>query len=580
MRFTAHSLSIFSVEEAGSELLVDLGTKKYGYIKVKTKNERDVAFSYGPFKDFTPLKNIMKAGASNESVCASLITARYFKIDNAGGDIEYISFSDETYQAEKKGKFVCDDVLLNKIFDICAATISLCVCPHHIGNNYMNLLPKENQEFVKNWVGFGNSDYVLVDGARRDREVWVGDLVPEVLMWWYGFGDAQVIKNSVELMLGLVKEDGYIPGSSVSWQTYYEYSAWFVVVFHQYVLLSGDIEYLEQHFDTLLKILDYLKIVIDSEGLMVLPKTQTWAYTMRRSGKIVSSNCVLARAYDSAAAMAGYLNKAEAAKVYSQKAQKLKALIFYKGYDKKKHAFFDVMDGEKAYSLDANSYAIISEICPKKYVGKTLESIEKLFRTQFGALLINPPEPDDGRNWPHNKNVWPFLVGFEAEARFKSGDHKGAVGLIKACHGNMAIQGTDTFWEIIDAKTGGFIYQRLLKTDDESLDVYDSASHGWSAGAGMLLQTYIGGISPLSPGFKTASFDPHLMGMKNIDCAVPAANGSISVKMKKISGESYAVSLSVPAQVELHYKGAGIMLKNGKKIKRLKSGEYILTDKA
>lgn len=554
------------------KVLFDLERVRMGFLYINSKTLP--VCHYGPYRHFTPFKiEFVREGEKWKS--RKFITCRYIVADRAFGDGE-AEFKDDSYQGSRTGEFLCDDERLNRIFEIAANTIQACAFPHRYGNHFRDWLSQEQLDFVENWRGEDSNDRVLVDGPRRDREVWIGDLVPEVLTWMYIFGDKTVIRNSINVILARMTEDGYIPACSISWQTYYEYSAWFLCVFYNYILLSGDMAFLNKNYSSLLKIMGYLKKVIGKDGAFCLEKQQTWAWTMQRKGRVTSSNCVLVYSYRCMAQMSRWIGEEKQAQTFDRKAGELTDLIFRESFDKSRAAFYDIMDDPTRYSLDANAYAILFDICPIQYRERTLQSMTELFRDKFGAVLLNPKEPEDGRNWLHNDQVWPFLVGFEIEARLIAGDLDGALELMLCCHGTMANHGADTFWEVMEPADGSFPVRRNCVADKEEMDTFASACHGWSASVGYLLQRYIGGIRSLSPGFKKIGFDPHPGNLNHIKTHVPTPNGVVKAEMLRLNKNVYSVEIDIPENSQLVYTGTGEFYLNDKSIINATSGKYVL----
>ena len=57
-----------------------------------------------------------------------------------------------------------------------------------------------------------------------------------------------------------------------------------------------------------------------------------------------------------------------------------------------------------------------------------------------------------------------------------------------------------------------------------------SLCHGWSGGPAAFLAERILGITPASPGFRTAKVQPKLAGLKHIAGSVPTPYGPITVE--------------------------------------------------
>ena len=110
----------------------------------------------------------------------------------------------DTDDREQSGTFVCDDALVNDIFNTAAYTIRLC-----LQNGYF-------------W-----------DGIKRDRLVWIGDLYPEMRAAQCLFGDVPETLNSLQF----VKDETPLP----KWMNNIpSYSLWWMIILADEYALNGD----------------------------------------------------------------------------------------------------------------------------------------------------------------------------------------------------------------------------------------------------------------------------------------------------------------------------------------------------
>ena len=567
----AGCVSLITDDMGKQSLLINFGRKYNGYACITIKfvagrfcakklPEEGLMYYYGPKEDFVVARSMLKASYMDDVYtfkATVLVCLQYLKLDipadwgvhGTDWTVENAGIELHMREVTHIGSFECSDELLNKIWSVGANTIHLCMFPHKHAYAYRSYQPEEVVKAIGEWHGF-ETDFVLVDGPRRDREVWVGDLLPEVRTCWYAFKDAEVIKNSIKIFADKQKENGFIPASSVSQQTFSEYCCWFVVVLHEYIMFSGDYEFLEQMKPNLYKVMEWIKGSLDEKEMLKLDKRQTWAWTLAREGYVTSTQCVLHEAYCCAAKMAKWLGCSEKENQYQEAASKLKKNIQKDAWSESIRIFKDAADDSKevSASLDANAYSILFNVADNKQMVDILDYVKKNMWTEFGSMLLYPPEQDNGFNWPHNTHIWPFAVSFEAEARFKSKDTATAIELLKRCWGAMIDKGTDTFWEVIDRDNGDFLKRKLFESED-SLDAWNGCCHGWSAGVTHLLQAYIAGIRPLEPGFKTFTVDPQLSGLDIVSVEVPVPCGVIRADYKKADekGQSiYKCTLDIP----------------------------------
>lgn len=81
-------------------------------------------------------------------------------------------------EAVREGAFVCEDALVNRIYDTAAYTCGLCV---------------QTQ---------------LWDGIKRDRMVWIGDLHPEAKALYCLYRDVSPIRDALDFAQSLSERAG------------------------------------------------------------------------------------------------------------------------------------------------------------------------------------------------------------------------------------------------------------------------------------------------------------------------------------------------------------------------------------
>jgi len=526
-------------------------------------------FRYGPIEAIiqTRLKMIVKI-EGNTLICHSqtIIAARYILVAInekvlRNATLSLANFVPKMYAYSDKGIFLSSDIMLNKIYDASKETIHMCTMQHHESYIARNLSHTERAKTMSNWKRSSN-DFVLMDGPRRDREVWIGDLLPEMRTSWYAFGDKEVLKNSMLVFVDQQQVDGFIPASSVSFQDFKEYNCWFVIVLYEYVLLTGDLDFAKELRECYKSVLKNILKILDQNSLLNLGLMQTWAWTLARTGNITSSQCVLYHCLICASKLEQLFGYEDYAFQYNTIANQVKESINRMAWDTNMGAYKNIANANcNSYALDANALAVMFNVSNSDQARKTLDFLDKNLSTKFGTKNLYPEEIATKNNWCHNKHIWPFAVGFEVDARFSAGDYLGAVDLIKRCWGTMINQGSYTFWEFMDGSTGGFVTDIMQNIEVEG-DFWNSYCHGWSAGVGYSIVSNVAGIKPLTTGFKKFEINLNVGGLEEIKAKVPTSFGDISMQK---SGKR--VKVNVP-------DGVSGVIKVGNYKKELMSGNY------
>jgi hypothetical protein len=544
--------------QTNGTVIISVALKKESLYKLPSVMEffQQTVLRFGPLADMTKAKlQLAVSTKDNHIACKGtlIISAAYIRLtipERIHRAIEHLSFGFNSfrYPMRNSGLFSSSNKTLNRIWEAAVHTVRLCILPNTETYPARELLSDERLQFINNWKGDKDS-YVLFDGPRRDKEVWIGDLLPQIRTLWYAFGEANVIRNSLRIFADQQREDGFIPASAVSLLPFDEYCCWFFIVLYEYVLLSGDTAFLQEMIDTCRAALHWLENRLQGDILMNLPPMQTWAWTLSRQGCITSSQCVLHRAYETAALMESLLGCMPAAEILHNKAARLKKTINKLAWDDSARAYRNIADGScPSYSLDANALAVLFGIAEGDRIHQSLDFIHKNLWSPFGSSLLFPPEKPNAKNWPHNLHIWPFAVQFEVDARFAQHDSKGAMDLLQRCWGTMLENGHGTFWEFIDGDTGKFC-KRKMQNIEIDIDVWNSSCHGWSGGAAYSLQAYAAGITPLKPGFKQFAVQPQPSGMDFLKAEVPTMHGNISVYFSR-EHHTNIISIEAPKETE------------------------------
>ncbi|MDR1092543.1 MAG: hypothetical protein LBL66_00160 [Clostridiales bacterium] len=474
------------------EILYELPVFMNGVLRIRASGAaREIVCSCGPFRDFIIFRHSLtetREGAAFVYTAKRLLTARYIRIECADTRGVTAAFEEILFPGKPVGRFRCEDPLLTRVYETSARTVERCILPHRFGNSSIEFQSETSRRFAAEWRG-AQDDWVIMDGARRDREVWVGDLLYECRTAWYVYGDGGIIKNTFAAILDQIDGCGNIAASSISMQTFYEYNCWFIIVFYEYVRMSGDRAYWLEQKDVLIRILNRI-VDLTGGGPLVLGRRQTWAWTSGRSGALTGSNCVY---YKALLCMAELLESGSAAEKYGSLARALKAEI-RKAFDEKGQCYLDAIGGER-YALDACALAVCFGVSEGEEARRVLASVKAKFRSKAGFLLFSPKEEPDGQNWVHNDHVWPFVNTILLEAFLKCSLFADAYELIAGVWGGMLDKGAETFWEIIDGDTGGFMPRRLTERSDDC-DTWNSECHGWSAGLPQLIAEYVLGVKP------------------------------------------------------------------------------------
>ena len=526
------------------------------FFRLKDGVHDTITVRYGPTKDSLFFSLAYQVTEDGFVIIPDFVAIRFFEISVSNHKVPVRKVSLKLFEFGiistacpylSKGKFLSDNRLLNQIWDAGAYTLKLCT--QKIEHSRCG-----SQGYVSRI-----SPYMVFDGPRRDREVWTGDIRCEALIAYSAFGDALPIKSSLQYIADLQLSDGQMPASGCTKQAFLTYNLWWIISVYEYCLYTADIQFLHSVYAALRSLEEYLMYHTDENGeLRNSNYTSTWMWTFPRGEYCCTVQMIYYKALQCLYDLECLMGEKERAIGFLDRREKLKKRIMSVYWNEERGVFEDELycDCEQQPILtDVNCFAICFGVADGNRAERSLRFLEEHMHTPFGStttdISVIDARPKPGKNgvigtisnrsadpvgtlnrfmWGHNRKIWPFIVGYEAEARFRAGDDRGAVNLIEACWGNMIRRGMDTFWEMSDID--GCFCTKSMNEEDIG-DNMNSAAHGWSGWVTYLLSCYVAGVRPLTYGFSEFLFPPSWEGPHLLKADVPAPSGKIKVEIDR-----------------------------------------------
>jgi hypothetical protein len=123
----------------------------------------------------------------------------------------------------------------------------------------------------------------LVDGAKRDRLIWPGDVVISQPSLFVSTNSLDATKTAIDALLANQQSNGQLPyyvgppldaGSSFTWSfTYHLHS---LNDIHDYYIYTGDIDYLKSVWSNYTLGMNYIVGTVDSSGLANVTSSNDW----------------------------------------------------------------------------------------------------------------------------------------------------------------------------------------------------------------------------------------------------------------------------------------------------------------
>lgn len=405
---------------------------------------------------------------------------------------------DRRYPFQRRGRFHCDDMALNKIWDVCLETMSVCTTD------------------------------VFTDCPWRERAMWFNDVLVENVVALQAFGDYRLNAHALRLAASNRRPDGWLPGMCPDGDKLRNVlvptNLFFILILKDYVSHSGDLKLLEEVLPDALELLGLFEPLMDEDHLITTPPEMwtfiDWSYGalgICHDGRNSSTlNWLYCLAVETAAELLTALGDDEAAKRWKEKATPVAAGIENRFWDSSvgMYAEFEPTDGEESFhSKLCHAIALSSGALPENRRSAVLAALEN----EAAAT----PEL--------------YLLHLVLNQLRNHGRHQTALELIRHYWGGMLDDDPLTFPEY-------GVYSNFTKGANSA----GSMCHGFSTTPVNYFQTAILGIQPTSPGFKTFSVNPVPHDLNFASGSVPTPLGNIAVDWRR-EGDQLRVQLRVPS---------------------------------
>ena len=405
---------------------------------------------------------------------------------------------------------------------------------------------------------------VVLDGAKRDRRPWAGDLDLQgrTMFDSLGFGPkgSDFIKGTLHSFGGTQAASGSIFGHIQNWTVWpptggfysTSYSMYHVLSVASYYLYSGDIDFAQAQYQVIKNQLAYNRSLVDPNlGLLITGaggEGRDWDfYDGGKPGAVTAYNAIYYKALTDAAYLARELverrpgDPAAAtwqadADTWSAQAAALKERINATLFDSAR-GVYKLADRDNqnhpgnAVPQDANSEVILFDIAPESAHDGILDWLRA---NLWGAFGSQPFSPDAN----YSTVISPFISGKEVDARFMAGDADGALDLIHLMWDQMVKPDgpyfTGTVWE-------------KLNQDGTDVDANASLAHGWGSGPTSSLSGFLLGARPVTAGYETWIIEPQPGDVEWAQGRIPTPSGAIVSRWRRGDGNrSFTLTMGAP----------------------------------
>ncbi|MGW2282415.1 alpha-L-rhamnosidase-related protein, partial [Streptomyces sp. NPDC001770] len=312
------------------------------------------------------------------------------------------------------------------------------------------------------WSATLEGKLVLHDGAKRDRDPYVGDLAVSARTLYLTHDEAAAAaRNVLADLADHQRTDGWIPPASIGGYTLalFDYPLWWVTCSWDYVLYTGDHAYAARYYPNLLKVLDtWYPSVTDDSGLLSKGLNGTGGYGdyafLDRTGRITYYNALYVQALNNAAGLARWLGHTGDAARWEERAAHVAEAVNAHLWDEEAGAYLDSGTGAVRHAQDGNGIAVVAGVAGAGRAASVLAHLDATTRRSYGNAFMDNDTIFEGAS----QRVYAFTSYPEIVARFEAGQADSALDQIRRTYGWMDRNDPGvTYWEGIGP--GGSLYE-------------------------------------------------------------------------------------------------------------------------
>ncbi|OBT42465.1 hypothetical protein VE00_07936 [Pseudogymnoascus sp. WSF 3629] len=432
------------------------------------------------------------------------------------------------------GYFNSDSEKLNRVWYAGAYTNQLCTSDPVYGNSQN--VPGVDW-YLTGRLSEGTS--VLMDGAKRDRLVWPGDIAISGPSMFVSTNSLDGIKNGLSALFSMQEAGGRLPYNGIGYflKGHFDYS----FTYHLYTLLdlydyytySGDLAYLKKYWPQYKRGLANTVALIDSTGMAKVDSPNDWLRS-GMGGHNGEANSIFYHTLEKSITLASVLNDTALIPTWTAAMSSIRAALNANLWDPSKNLFFDNAEDKSATAVhpqDGNSWAIIAGLVTPDRASAISKALADRWVRPFGA-----PAPEAG------KAISPFASGFEVQAHYLAGAAHRAIDLMEFMWADFMLDDPRmTNSSLIE----GYSADGSLHYPPYDNDARVSHAHGWATGPTSALSFFGAGIQLSSAMGRTWEIHPRLGGLKRISAGYETGLGKFEAEWAA-SGKVVVGSFTTP----------------------------------
>ncbi|KAF5026797.1 hypothetical protein F66182_1081 [Fusarium sp. NRRL 66182] len=428
--------------------------------------------------------------------------------------------------------------LLNKIWYAGAYTTQTNIVPANTGR----WLPQVRPGWAYNNT-LGVSSPALVDGAKRDRAIWPGDLgiCGPIAMKAFGVYGRQAVANSIDTLFyyqnvstGQFPFAGPATGSFRNGAKSDTYHTWSLISMYDYAIFANDQTWLSEHWKDITRGVEYIVDRLDQETGM---QRQEWQNDWARRNTGGFNSDLNALNYHALVSLASLAKDKNQAKIWRRAAAKLKKQYNLLLWDDEAGLYRDNTESN-LHAQDGNSLALLYNLAEtKSQRGAISKGLERNWNS------IGPVTPE------LNDTISPFISSIELLAHLHGAENPTrALALLRRLWGYMVEGSPETMTGstlIEGMAANGSLYYRSEAGYRYDAS-YTSHAHCWSAGPTTALLTGVLGLRVTELGGREWELKPQLGDLRSVRGGFETALGWFEARVEVLKGGRYDINLETP----------------------------------
>ncbi|POS82749.1 hypothetical protein EPUL_005691, partial [Erysiphe pulchra] len=470
-----------------------------------------------------------------------------------------------------KGYFSCSDPLLTKIWYSGAYTLQTNAIPPSTGREFP-ILGSGWMNDADLSLGVSGST-VYVDGSKRDRTIWSGDLLVAVPSILVSTGDWDGVKTTLEILFAGQASNGELPfaGPKINIYNSDTYHMITLIASYDYFLWTNDKEWIGNIYSTKYKkAMYFITNKIDKTGMLFVTDKEDWG-RLSQGGYNTQANLLLYKVLVTGSKIAGWMNDTTQAVIWSELATKLQRSVILNNFDSIYGAYKNTNNDSSIYPQDANSLALLYNFSTP---GNSTRVSTALTRNWIDIGSLAPELPNNLVGYGQSLEIKGHLIAYQS--------HR-AIELVRSAWGWYLNNPNGTASTCIEGyrADGSFGYRATTGYGNDYS--YTSHAHGWSTGPTDALTSYIVGLSLTSPGGQNWAISPQFADLSYAEAGFSTPVGKFSSKWSLVDG-GFNLSWDVPTDtigeifIPISSMRVPILFLNGKSCNFKDCNVVIMTD--